>query len=454
MDKKEQLLFTDATILTRGGEYIKNGYLLVSDGRIAYVGTEDPSKTHKPPEFSSAKILHEAEKNRDLSVNLHNTRRIDCRGGLLLSAFYNIHCHSPMTLFRGIGEDLPLQRWLTEKIYPAEDKLTPEKVYVGTLLAAAEMLRGGVVSFSDMYFFCEETAKAVLETHMKANVARCLVSFDENDSIHGNERFDEAVKLIRDFDGKGCGKLLVDLSVHAEYTNKPKFLHEVGEYSLENDTRMQVHVSETEAEHLECLDRHGKTPTAFLVDMGILHKKSTAAHCVWVSDDDMKLLAANGVTVAHNPVSNLKLASGIAPVDKLLDAGVNVGLGTDGAASNNRLSMIRELQTAALIHKGRTRRADIIKTWKFYEMSTKNGAIAQGRPDCGEIIVGNKADLCLIEMNMVNNIPMFDPYSALAYSVDPSDVRMTVADGEVLYEDGEYKTLDIEKVKHEFERLR
>ena len=322
-------------------------------------------------------------------------------------------------------------------------------VYTGTKLAAAEMIRGGVVSFSDMYFFCEETAKAVLETGMKANIGRCLVSFDENDTVAGNDRFEDAVKLRENCQNAGDGRIKVDMSVHAEYTNKEKFLREVADYTNENDLGMQVHVSETELEHKECIERHGMTPVEFLARTGILTNRATAAHCVWVTDDDMALLSQLGVTVAHNPVSNLKLASGVAPVEKLISAGINVGLGTDGAASNNRLSVIRELQTAALIHKGVTRRADVIDTWRFFDMATENGAKAQGRDDCGKLEIGKKADICLIDIDELNNIPMFDPYSALAFSVDPKDVRMTVCDGRVLYEDGEYKTIDVEKLRHE-----
>lgn len=423
-----EILLKNAVLLTGGGNYTENAYLLVRDGRIASVGIM--------PENFTGEV-------------------IDCRGGLLMPAFYNIHCHSPMTLFRGIGEDLPLQRWLNEKIYPAEDRLTPESVRIGSLLAAAEMIRGGVVSFSDMYFFCDTTARVVLETGMKANLSRCLLSFDENDGISGNSRFDEAVALIDEFHNAGDGRLRVDMSVHAEYTNKARFCSEVADYAHSRGLGMQVHVSETELEHEECKARNGGlTPTGFLVKTGILvpsgeYATATAAHCVWVDEADMELLAENRVTVAHNPVSNLKLASGVAPVDKLLEKGVRVGLGTDGAASNNKLSMLRELQTAALIHKGVNRRADIIPTPAFFDMATRAGALAQGRPDCGELKIGNRADLILIDLDAINNIPMFDPYAALAFSAEACDVRLTMCDGNILFRDGEYKTIDVEKLRAE-----
>lgn len=380
-------------------------------------------------------------------------RVIDCTGKLLTPAFYNTHCHAAMTLFRGIGEDLPLGRWLEEKIYPAEDRLTPESVRVGTELAIAEMIRGGTVSFSDMYFFCDKTADAALELGVKANVSRCLVSFSDDATIKGDSRFAEAVCLADKYHGAGDRRIRVDMSVHAEYTNREKYLREVAEYTHERDLGMQVHVSETEREHEECKARHnGKTPTEFLTDCGILVPSvtgtATAAHCVWVTEHDMELLCENRVTVAHNPVSNLKLASGVAPVHEMLKKGVNVGLGTDGAASNNALSVLRELQAAALIHKGVTRQADIIKMSDICKMAWESGARAQGRPDCGKIEVGARADIILIDLDALNNIPMYDPYASIAFSAQECDVYLTMCDGKILFENGEYKTLDVEKLRH------
>lgn len=380
-------------------------------------------------------------------------RVIDCSGKLLTPAFYNTHAHAAMTLFRGIGDDLPLQRWLEEKIYPAEDRLTPEAVRVGSELAIAEMIRSGTVSFSDMYFFCDETAKAAIECGVKANISRCLVSFSDDATVKNDSRFAEAVNLADEFHGVADGRIHVDMSVHAEYTNKENYLREVAEYTHERDLGMQVHVSETESEHEACKARHGgMTPVEFLVHCGILTPSksaaATAAHCVWVTDRDIEIMAENRVSAAHNPVSNLKLASGVAPVRKMLDAGVNVSLGTDGAASNNALSVLREIQCAALIHKGVSRRADIIKTSDFCRMAWESGATAQGRFDCGKIQVGARADIILIDLDALNNIPMYDPYSSIAFSADNRDICLTMCDGRILYENGEYKTLDVERLRH------
>ncbi len=422
-----KILFKNALVNVYGKGFTENTDVMVENDRIVFVGE---------------------------GCNDAADRIIDCKGKMLTSAFYNTHCHAAMTLFRGIGEDLPLQRWLTEKIYPAEDRLTPASVKVGSELAIAEMIRGGTVSFSDMYFFCDETAKAALELGVKANISRCLVAFSDDATIKGDTRFEEAVRLIDQFHMAGDGRIRVDMAVHAEYTTKEAYLREVAEYTHEKDLGMQVHVSETLTEHLECTERHnGATPIEYLVKCGILVPSktatATAAHCVWVTENDMALMAANKVTASHNPTSNLKLASGVARVPKMLEKGVNVALGTDGAASNNNLSVLRELQLASLIHKGVTKQADVIPMKELCKMAWENGALSQGRTDCGKVEAGAKADIILVDLDALNNIPMYDPYATLCFSAHDTDVCLTMCDGKILFENGEYKTLDVEKLRFE-----
>lgn len=374
---------------------------------------------------------------------------IDCAGNLLMPAFYNIHCHAAMTLFRGYGEDLPLQRWLEEKIFPAEELLTPNSVYVATKLAIAEMLRNGIASFSDMYMFEDSVARAVLETGIKANLSRSLVSFDPAFDLKTDSRFAEAKALVKEFQNAGDGRLKIDLSLHAEYTNLPRYCAEVGEYAAAHGLGMQLHLSETEKEHVECVARHGKTPTAFFNDLGVLNTPTTAAHCVYVTDEDIAIMAEKGVTAAHNPVSNLKLGSGVMPIRKMLDAGVNVGLGTDGVASNNRLDILREMQTAAILHKGVNRDPAIVKAHEMPALATVNGAKAQGRDDCGRVEVGMRADLILIDRDSLHNMPTYDDYAMLAYSADSRDIQMTMVDGRILYRNGEYTLIDEERLRYE-----
>lgn len=393
-------------------------FVVVTDSAISYVGTTEPEDTFD--------------------------RTIDCKGNLLMPAFYNAHCHAAMTLFRGYGEDLPLRRWLDEKILPAEENLNFRRVYYGSKLAIAEMIKNGVVSFSDMYMFQDATAEAVLETGVKANLARSIVSFDPDIKKEEDARFAESVRLVEQYHGAADGRLKIDMSLHAEYSNVDACCRYVSEYAAQNGLRMQLHLSETEKEHLECIERHGMTPTAYFASLGVLDVPTTAAHCVYVTDEDIAILKQKGVSPAHNPVSNLKLGSGVMRLRDMLDAGLNVTFGTDGVASNNALSILRELQTAAILHKGVHRDPENIRAAELIALATKNGARSQGRDDCGEIAVGMKADLILIDLNAVNNIPCYDLATTLAYSVDHSNVLLTMCDGRILWEGGEYTSIDIE----------
>lgn len=380
-------------------------------------------------------------------------RVIEGNGNLVIPGFYNAHCHSAMTLFRGYGDDLPLQRWLNEKIFPAEDRLNEERVYVGSLLAIAEMIRNGVVSFSDMYFFLDETARAVKESGVKANLSRSIVSFDNESDFSNDQRVLESIDVFNRWNGEADGRIKIDMSLHAEYSNVEECFKYVAGIAKEFKTGFQIHVSETKSEHEECIARHGMTPMAFLEKCGVLEVPVTAAHCVWVSDGDIEIMKEHGVSVAHNPVSNLKLGSGVMPYVKMKNSGVNVTLGTDGAASNNRLSVLREMQYAALIHKGvqldpsATLASDMIKC------ATRNGALAQGRGDCGEIKVGMKADMLLVDMQAFDNIPSYSLESTVCYSMNESNILMTVCDGNILYENGAYTSIDEERLRHDAHRV-
>ena len=378
---------------------------------------------------------------------------VDCGGNLLIPAFYNAHCHAAMTLFRGYGEDLPLHRWLNEKIFPAEELLTRKSVYVATKWAIAEMLRRGIASFSDMYMFEDAVADAVLETGIKANLARSLVSFDPTVDPKTDSRLAEAIALAKEYHMAADGTLKIDFSLHAEYTNLPHYCAYVGRYAKEHGLLMQLHLSETEEEHEACIKRHGKTPSAFFADLGVFDTPTSAAHCVWLSEEDIVLLAEKGVTAVHNPVSNLKLGSGVMQLRKLLDAGVNVALGTDGVASNNRLDVLREMQTAAILHKGISRDPACLVASELLPLATENGARAQGREDCGRLAIGARADLTLIDRHSIHNLPTYDDHAMLAYSAESADVRMTMVDGRILYRNGEYTSIDEERLRRESQEV-
>ena len=418
-----KILFKNARTLDGG---VDSTFNILIDGKIiSYIGKEIP----------------EADKI------------VECNGNLLMPAFFNAHCHSAMTLFRGYGDDLPLQRWLNEKIFPAEDRLNEERVYTGSQLAIAEMIRNGIVSFSDMYFFLDETARAVEESGIKANLSRSIVSFDKDADFSKDARVLESLDVFNRWNGKADGRIKIDMSLHAEYSNVEPCFKYVAELTKELGTGFQIHVSETASEHQECIERHGMTPMRFLEACGVLDVPVTAAHCVYVNDDDIRLMAERGVTAAHNPVSNLKLGSGIMPYGKMKAAGVNVALGTDGVASNNQLSVLRELQYAALIHKGANCDPAITRAGEMIKCATKNGAIAQGRHDSGELKVGKRADLILLDMDAINNIPSYDLESTVCYSATESNVLMTLSDGNILYDNGTYTTIDEEKMRYNAKRV-
>lgn len=417
-------LIKNVKLLEEYGFCNKNVTVLSDDGKYSYIGEAEPR------------------------IKADNV--IEGNGNLLIPAFYNTHCHAAMTLFRGYGEDLPLDRWLNEKIFPAEDRLNSKAVKTATKLAIAEMLSNGIASFSDMYMFMEDVAEAVLETGIKANLSRSIVSFSESERIEKDSRFIESLNLANKYNGAANGKLKIDMSLHAEYTNTEQMVAFVSEYAKEHGLGMQIHISETEKEHGECMKRReGKTPVEFFEACGAFDVRTTAAHCVFVTDTDMDIMKEKGVSVAHNPVSNLKLGSGVMSLRKMLDKGINVTLGTDGVASNNTLDILKELQYAVLLGKGISRRPESVTARELLPLATYNGAMAQGRSDCGKIAVGCKADAVLLNLDSVNNIPSYDYYTTVAYSAKSSDVLMTMVDGEVLYRNGEYKTIDIEKLKFE-----
>jgi 5-methylthioadenosine/S-adenosylhomocysteine deaminase len=304
-----------------------------------------------------------------------------------------------------------------------------------------------------MYFFQEATAEAVLEAGIKANIARSIVSFDPNITKEADTRFAESVKLVEQYHGAGDGRLKVDMSLHAEYSNVDACCRYVAEYAKEQGLRMQLHLSETQAEHEACIERHGMTPAAYFASLGVLDVPTTAAHCVYVTDEDIAIMKEKGVYAVHNPVSNLKLGSGVMRLRDMLDAGLTVTLGTDGVASNNRLSVLRELQTAAILHKGVHRDPENIRAAELPALATRNGALSQGREDCGMIAVGARADLILIDLNAINNIPCYDLATTLAYSASTSNVLLTMCDGRILWENGEYTSIDIECLRFEARQI-
>lgn len=368
-----------------------------------------------------------------------------------MSGLCNAHSHAAMTLLRGYAENLPLDRWLNERVFPFEDKIQNEDAYYSTLLAIAEMLRTGTTSFTDMYFFSEHVIKGVGESGIKCNFGRAITSFSDCD-ISEIPSFRESEELVKTYHNAFEGRLKIDMSLHAEYTNRRTVMEQFAESVKAHGLRAHIHLSETEKEHEECKQRHGGlTPTELFAACGVFDVPTTAAHCVWVTDSDMDILKEKGVTVATNPASNLKLGSGVCNIYALLKKGINAALGTDSVASNNNLDMFREMYLCALLPKGFYRRPDVVSERDVLKMATQNGYAAQGRTDCGTIEVGNRADLIVVDLDTVHMCPHNDTVNHLVYAASGADVLLTMADGKVLYKDGVYTTIDIEKVKREVE---
>ena len=419
------MLFCNIDLLDENFHLKRGQYVGVKDGVIAYIGDTAPAEDYGEP--------------------------YDGRHRLLLPGFYNVHSHAPMTLLRGYAENLPLQRWLNEKVFPFEDKLSEEAVYCGTQLAIAEMLASGTVSFTDMYFFLDGMTRAILESGIKCNLSRGLTVFDDSD-YEQTAAYRDNLRLLDEWHGMNNGRLLADLCIHGEYTSTPKVVEAVAAQAKARGARMHIHLSETQAEHEECKQRHGMTPAAYMQARGVFDVPTTAAHCVWLEGEDFDILKAHGVTVACCPASNLKLASGYANVPKMLEMGIHVALGTDGAASNNNLNILQDLYLFAVVYKGYYHDSTLITPAQALYAATRAGALSQGREDSGRLAVGCKADLCVINTDTPQFTPMTDAACNVVYAAQGADVRLTMVDGEVLYRDGEFKTIDIEKAKSEAQR--
>lgn len=421
------MLFADIDLLDENLDHRAHQWVGVRDGRVAYVGGEAPAG-------EEAAAYGET---------------YDGRGKLLLPAFYNAHAHAPMTLLRGYSENLPLQAWLNESVFPFEAKITPEDCYWGTLLACAEMARYGCVSFSDMYYHMEEGARAALDAGLKMNLSDSLLAFNGEglDELPVNA---QNRRLLHDLQGAGDGRIVVDCNVHAEYTSNPRAVADLAAFAREQGLRVQVHVSETRTEHEECKERHGGlTPVRYFDSLGLFDAPVTAAHCVWVDDEDIDVLAARGAFVAANPASNIKLGSGFAPVPKMLERGVKVCLGTDGMASNNNHDMMQDLYLLALLYKGSTGDPSVVTPKQALAAATRMGALSQGREDCGYVAVGAKADLCVLDVTGPSWAPMTNPLVNVVYAGHGADVCLTMCDGRVVFRDGEWPTLDVERAKSE-----
>jgi 5-methylthioadenosine/S-adenosylhomocysteine deaminase len=347
-----------------------------------------------------------------------------------------------MTLMRGYADDMKLQPWLEEKIWPLEDHLEPEDVYWGTLLACVEQLRGGITTFADMYFFMDDVARAVAESGIRASLSRGLIGFEDKE----RSALQEGEELHRRWHGRAEERITIWLGPHAPYTCPPDYLRDVVALAEKLNTGLHMHLAETRGEVEDLEESYGKTPIELAAETGLLDQRVLAAHCVHLNENDIYLLSQATGGVAHNPVSNMKLASGAAPVPALKEAGVNVGLGTDGASSTNRLSMFTELRTAALLQKHATADPTQLSAEEVVWMSTRGGAEILGLKDVGRIEPGAIADIVLVDLDRPHLTPHHDVLSLLAYSAEETDVDSVFVNGRPVVRDGQVLTCDVERI--------
>ncbi|MDI6709196.1 MAG: amidohydrolase [Bacillota bacterium] len=415
------LLLRGMTILpSADGNVIYGGEIAIAGGEILAVGPAGSS----PAGFVPDEVIEAA-------------------GMLATPGLVNAHTHAAMVLFRGYADDMPLMPWLTEKIWPAEARLTGEDVYWGTLLACAEMIRGGTTAFADMYFFMDDVARAVAESGMRAFLSRGLIGSAPN----GEEALAENIAFVRAWHGGADGRITCALGPHAPYTCPPDYLRKVMEKADALGVGLHIHVAETRAEDDEVRKRYGRSPVAHLDSLGLFDRPTLAAHCVHLDDGDIETLARCGVGIAHCPQSNMKLASGIAPVTRLLEAGARVGIGTDGASSNNDLDMIEETRTASFLQKVACEDPTVLPAPRAAALATLGGARAVGLDECiGTLEAGKRADIVLWDWRAAHLNPPHDTYAHLVYAAKGSDVRTVIIDGRVVMRDRVLLTMDEEKV--------
>ena len=397
--------------------FVYDAEILIEDSLIVYAGNREEA-----PAFEADQI-------------------INGNGALAMPGLCNMHTHTPMTLLRSIGSDLPLDRWLNEAIWPVEKHLTDEAVRAGTDLGIMEMLRYGTTSFNDMYMHMDMEAEAVRDSGMRALLGHGVVDFDEScaDLLPN-------IALIEKWNHAADDRIRVALAPHSEGATTRKVMEKIREAAETYKVPVHVHVSETKLDYEGSLERRGLTPPQYLDELGLLEYPVLAAHCVWFTDEDIELFARKGAVILHNPVSNLKLASGVAPIAKMLKAGCKVTIGTDGVASNNNLNLWEEIKLMPMLQKGITLDPTVVSPAQTIAAATSVGAKALGYENLGLLKAGYLADLILMDLNGAHMAPCNDLESNLVYSAQGSDVVMTMVHGKVLYHNGEFTTLDAKLV--------
>ncbi|WP_406670121.1 amidohydrolase family protein [Methanolobus sp. ZRKC4] len=407
----------------------------------AYILTMDPDKRdiEKGVVVIENGIITEVGSSTDKTAE----KVIDAKDSIVMPGLINTHCHAGMTLFRGYADDMPLQDWLENHIWPAEAKVTDEDIYVGTQLACLEMIKSGTTAFADMYIHMDRVAQAVNESGMKAALSYGMIDFGDKEKADAELK--EGARFVEEWKRKSDGRITTMYGPHAPNTCSEDFLIRVKEQAVKDGVRIHIHVLETEAELNHMKENFGVCSIHFLKNIDFWGPDVLAAHCVWLSDGDIKILAEHNVNISHNVISNMKLASGIAPVAKLLDAGANVSLGTDGCASNNNLDLFEEMKTAALLQKVSTMDPTVLPAREVLEMATVNGAKALGI-NSGMLRKGCNADIIIVDMKKPHLTPLYDVASHMVYAACGKDVKTTIVNGKILMEDGKVISMNEQEV--------
>ena len=419
-------LFSNVTCVTMDSSLhvYPNAFVGVTDEKISHVGLAAPEEQPK--------------------------KIIDGTGMVLMPGLVNAHTHLVMSILRGYADGYPVKQWLDDYILPKEDRLNARTAKAATLLGIAECLRFGTTCFADMYFFCDAIAEAVAESGIKANISRSLVNFTDDFDFEKDDRCKEHMELFQKWHGYDNGRILVDASIHGEYTSNYHLWDAISEFAINNGIGMQLHLSETKHEQDRCFERNGLSPTQVLNCHHVFDARATAAHCVYLDEEDRQILASHHVTAVHNPISNLKLASGQCDVVELVKSGINVALGTDGDASNNNLDLFEEMKAAALTANALHKDPGALPPQAVLTMATVCGAKALGREkECGQIVVGMDADLILVDFTQPHLIPCHNVLSNLVFSAKGNDVVMTMVRGKILYWNGQFPTIDVKALMKE-----
>ena len=383
--------------------------------------------------------------SHELAARWPHAKRIHEEHGLIMPGLINTHTHAPMSCFRGLADDLPLMTWLEEHIFPAEAMLTPEIVYHSTLLSLAEMIKSGTTSFCDMYLFAKEVARAAEESGMRAWIGEVLYDFPSPNYGELEHGFAYVGEMFAHYQGHPLITITAD--PHAVYTCSPALLQRLGELALDHNCPYVIHLSENAAEVAVCRERYGCTPVEHLDRLGLLGERTLAVHCVMLTDQEIETLARRKVKVAHCPESNMKLASGAAPAIQMLQAGITLGLGTDGSASNNDVDMFGEMNTAAKLHKVINMDPTAMNAETTLHAATLGGAAClQAASEIGTLAVGKKADIIVLDLNQPHLTPLYNIPSHLVYAARGADVIHSIINGQVVMRNRQLLTLNEEAI--------